>query len=576
MLFFEAQRKAKTKTAWLVLLFVINVIVVSSLNALLFTVTSNHSTPKKVLAVFLGSALFFVVMSIVATLTLPKGQALVESLGGRILSGSNDTAGEYTKATDLKEKQFLNVVEEMALASGVPIPHCAVLDGENSINAFIAGEEIQHIVVAVTRGALERLTRDELQAVIGHEFSHILNEDLSFNGKLAGVVQGFQIITKLGDLLTNNRRNRSHRNRFTADAIGLGLMAIGSFGYALGRLIQNLISRQREYLADSSSAQFTRNPEALARALGKILMGQGSAISASSRIEFAHIFFSDAVGTAFMSSLLSTHPPLRDRIQRLVPKLDLEEVLVQATANNSSSTADKTRGPKPIASQQWTSEKILACIGAPTEANFQLTQSLLSEYGPQSELLKKPTTARAALSLVVLYSQEAYQDGLPLIMEQAGVSKSDFNELRRLVEAGEQQRVVLFQKALAGLRVLSFKEKQELLQSLRLLFERDQKWSLLETMLFLVAEKILLSGKRSQVTVQQLPVSNLRAWFEQETSVDFKAVQEFLHSWDSAFLLRKKDLIQECLKFVDQQKSQSREEFRLVALWLGVPIPMYQ
>jgi Zn-dependent protease with chaperone function len=419
--------------------------------------------------------------------------------------------------------------------------------------------------------ALDNLSRDELQAVIGHEFSHILNEDLTFNSQLAGVVQGFQMITKLGDTLTD-RRLRSSRDRGGAAALGIGLVIIGAIGYSLGRLIQSLFSQQREYLADASSAQFTRNPQALARALGKILMGQGSAIRASSCLEYAHIFFSDAMGTGLLNSILKTHPRPIDRINRLVGEKSAEEILAQVSLPApAQDTAEKPK-TKSI-DPQWTAEKVLQCIGAPNAANFNQVATLISELGTKKELLRKPAVAKAAFSLVVLHSQAQYEEGLDIVIEQAGISKLEISELRKAVESDEQKRVLLFQTTLSALRELSLKEKQDLLTSLKALFERDHKWSLLETMLYLVAEKTLLPGRKLPKTAIK-PAEQILKYYQNEENVDFIEVQNFLFAWNQAPLLQKKTLLENTLTKIDLNKMQSREEFRLMSLWLGVPVPL--
>lgn len=565
MLFFEAQRKARNKTGVLIVLFIVNAVLISLLNAFLFHIAL-HGNFQTLKMVFVGSLLFLVVMSYIASLTIPKGAALVQSMGGRLLSRDKVSP---------EEKQYMNVVEEMSIASGVPIPHCAVLDEESSINAFVAGEKISEIVVTVTRGALENLSRDELQAVIGHEYSHILNEDLEFNGRLAGVVQGFQFLTRIGSSMTDRSYSRNSNYSFyssrrnESSVLGLGLMAVGALGYAVGRMIQSWISQQREYLADASSAQYTRNPEALARALGKIVMGQGSALHSSSRHEFAHIFFSDAMGTSFLASLFATHPPLRVRIERLVPKRPLEDILAES-ATQASKLEDSPI--ENVAKPQWTAEKVMQCIGSPTEENFQAVGKLMGAMLPHQELLSEPGVARTALGMVFFHSQDSYEVGSQILQESSGISASNFIEIKKAIETGDSQRIVLFQLALGTLRNLSLSEKRSILESSKSLFQQDQKWTLLEALLYLTADKLLLPGKKVSASAPQAP-SVAQSLFRGESSVDLATVEGFLRSWEPAPLLKKKDLLTELLKAVDLQRPESREEFRLMALWLGIPVP---
>jgi Zn-dependent protease with chaperone function len=197
------------------------------------------------------------------------GAAVAESVGGKLVS---------PQTTDLAERRLLNVVEEMAIASGIPMPAVYVLENEPGINAFAAGLTTNDAVVAVTRGTLNKLTRDELQGVIGHEFSHILNGDMRLNLQLGALVFGILVIGLAGRgvlwALTHGRVRSNNKNSggviLAISFVGLALLIIGYVGYFFGRLIQAAVSRQREFLADASSVQFTRNPEGLTGALKKI------------------------------------------------------------------------------------------------------------------------------------------------------------------------------------------------------------------------------------------------------------------------------------------------------------------
>jgi Zn-dependent protease with chaperone function len=252
--------------------------------------------------------------SVYKTLALHRGgRALASLLGGRELSPG---------ATDPAERKLLNVVEEMSLAAGVPVPAVFVLDKENTINAFAAGFSPSEAVIAVTRGTLDKLDRDELQGVIGHEFSHIVNGDMRLNLRLVGVVHGILVIALIGKILLRHSGGSRKAALFMV-VLGLVLLVIGSLGVLLGRLIKAALSRQREFLADASAVQFTRNPQGLAGALGKIAAGGGSKIKAAHAEEASHFFFADGLGTRSFFSLLSSHPPLAARLARLDPSSEL-------------------------------------------------------------------------------------------------------------------------------------------------------------------------------------------------------------------------------------------------------------
>lgn len=244
------------------------------------------------------------------------GKVVAELLGGRRL---------LTNSTDLAERRLLNIVEEMALASGVAVPPVYVLDGEMGINAFAAGHTIDDCVIGVNRGTLEQLNRDELQGVIAHEFSHILNGDMRMSLRMIGLLHGILIIALIGYQLirtVGNSRSSSNKEDKGGGAaafllLGAGLVVIGGIGLLFSKLIKASVSRQREYLADASAVQFTRNPEGIAGALKMIGASQASSRVRQENAEsISHMFFANMHGSGF-AGLFSTHPPLVKRIQKI-------------------------------------------------------------------------------------------------------------------------------------------------------------------------------------------------------------------------------------------------------------------
>jgi Zn-dependent protease with chaperone function len=234
---------------------------------------------------------------------------------------------------DSLERRLVNVVEEMALASGTPVPRVYVMDGEPGINAFAAGHTVNDAVIAVTRGTLTRLSRDELQGVIAHEFSHILNGDMGLNLRLIGVLFGLMMIAMVGRFLMEaGRAGRDSKGVAAAAFLGLALWIIGYVGVFFGRLIKAGVSRQREFLADASAVQFTRNPDGIGGALRKIggLTTKATAtpndaaagLTLGTEIRHAHAetlshLFLGAARSNFASGMLATHPPLDERIRRI-------------------------------------------------------------------------------------------------------------------------------------------------------------------------------------------------------------------------------------------------------------------
>lgn len=281
---------------------------------------------------FLTLAIIFV-GSIYKTLSLHQGgRAIASLLGGQELQ-PNSAQGD--------ERRLLNVVEEMALASGVPVPSVFLLE-DNSINAFAAGFSPAEAVIGVTRGAVQKLNRDELQGVIAHEFSHILNGDMRLNLRLVGVVHGILVIALIGRMLLRFG-GESRKNGLPFLAIGLALLVIGSLGVFFGRMIKAALSRQREFLADASAVQFTRNPHGLAGALAKV--GEtGSRIGSAHAEEASHFFFADGLKSSFLS-MLATHPPIAERVQRLDPSGEVFE----AIRRRPPATAASSQSEKPPA-----------------------------------------------------------------------------------------------------------------------------------------------------------------------------------------------------------------------------------
>ena len=325
MNFFRAQDEARGRTTKLVVLLVLAIMVLAGSLYVLAVLGQQKLVrggeidwfqPKLFLATA-GTALVVILGgSLLRIAELSKdGDAIAERLGGRLI-------GATTK--DAAERRYLNVVQEMALASGLPVPLCYVIDGDETINAFAAGNTPQDAAVGVTRGALRNLTRDELQGVIAHEFSHIGNGDMKLNLRIIGTVAGLTALAQLGYIIVRIGLNSgsSRKNNLWPLAIaGLVVVLVGLGGVFFARVIQASVSRQREYLADASAVQFTRNPLGLASALRKVAGLSGAQREASSaELEAQHMFFAGSAG--FLESLFSSHPPIDERIRRVDPAFD--------------------------------------------------------------------------------------------------------------------------------------------------------------------------------------------------------------------------------------------------------------
>lgn len=359
--FFTAQDQARRLTGRLVLLLLLAVVglvlAASVLVALLVVLMDGQSGGSDPLGRALDPALFaWVALGVMAVVVggavmrhrqlRAGGSAVAEALGGRVLNA--DTRDE-------RERVLLNVVEEMAIASGTPVPAVYLLD-DDAINAFAAGYDPQDAAIGVTRGAIEHLDRDQLQGVIAHEFSHILHGDMRLNLRLVALLHGILVIGLIGRLLlrggATGRRGRSARRGGGAQlallAGGAGLMLVGYAGTLCGNMIKAAVSRQREFLADASAVQYTRNPEGIGGALQTLAAYRlGSRLMSPQAAEFSHLYFGS--GVRAMSRMTATHPPLEARIRRVLPSWDgtLPEPIAPTPRAPSKSAGDTAPSAAP-------------------------------------------------------------------------------------------------------------------------------------------------------------------------------------------------------------------------------------
>lgn len=415
------------------------------------------------------------------------GGSIATMLGGRPVS---------TATRDPDERRLLNVVEEMAIASGVPAPQVFLLPEERGINAFAAGFTPSDAVVGVTRGAMKLLTRDELQGVIAHEFSHIFNGDMRLNLRLMGWVFGILGLAVVGRVLLHTRDRKGG-----GVLLGLGLMLIGWIGVFFGRLIQAAISRQREHLADASAVQFTRNPSGLASALKKIGgLAHGARLSAPRAAEASHLFFADGLKRSFFGAF-ATHPPLVERIRALDPGFDGKFPVVSgegAWGGRASLTGEATAAP-PIL-EAWQSpavaglnaptvpaHMVLPRVGSPEPVHLQYARDWRAGLSPEvTAAAQEPLGASALVCALLLSANPALREQqLEGVASIAGLPAAE--ETRRLLAATDAldvaSRLPLLDLAVAGLRQLSAEQFDRFEEALEFLVESDEQVDLFEFML---------------------------------------------------------------------------------------------
>ncbi|HEY2346049.1 MAG TPA: M48 family metallopeptidase [Xanthomonadaceae bacterium] len=381
MNFFERQEAARRVSKRLIVLFVLAVagivvaVDVGVFLALAVTNTTQGFITNCLAWSTLGTLAVIGISSMVRTSALRSGGGQVAlELGATQVS--EDT-------TDLQYRRLRNVIEEMSIASCVPVPEIYVLEQEPGINAFAAGWSPTNAAITVTRGALDRLNRDELQGVIAHEYSHLLNGDMRLNIRLIGILFGILVLGIIGrKILFNARGGRDSKGTAGVFFIALVLLFVGYIGLFFGRLIKAGLSRQREYLADASAVQFTRQTNGIAGALKKVGgLVDGSRITASDAEEASHMFFGDGVG---YGALFATHPPLIKRIQALEPGFtssaldDLasrwgrtppdgaEEDVALGLTGSAEGRLPSAQGEMPIAAAA-----VVAQVGAPQDGDYQ-------------------------------------------------------------------------------------------------------------------------------------------------------------------------------------------------------------
>ena len=343
MNFFEQQDKARSKTARLIIMFLTGIIALAIIafvavymGYILF-LGDGYNVEEEAFSIALTFTIVFVIILLLATwfkisqLRRGGGPQVAKELGGILLEeGSLDNIEHLSQH---KIKVLMNINKEMALASGVPVPNLYLIDDEG-VNAFAAGYTPLNSVIGVTSGAVNSLNREELQGVIAHEYSHILNGDVKINLRFAGILFGLTVIYYIGEFLLRiiGRGTRSRSSKKRGGGIGgvivviaIVCFVIGLIGRLFANIIGSLVSKQREFLADASAVQFTRNPNGIANALNKIRSGFGSEVTSASCSKFSHMFFNIPTKSSGFSALFGTHPPLTERIKRIDPTFDFSK-----------------------------------------------------------------------------------------------------------------------------------------------------------------------------------------------------------------------------------------------------------
>jgi Zn-dependent protease with chaperone function len=512
--FFSHQETARKKTGALILYFALAVLAIIALTYLViagaFLAAEQRERPAatglewnrlfdwQLLTAVTGGTLLLVgggsayrIVSLSA-----GGRKVAELLGGKLLDPNT---------RDPDERKVLNVVEEMAIASGCPVPPVYLLQNERGINAFAAGKTPSDAVIGVTRGCIETLSRDELQGVIAHEFSHILNGDMKLNIRLMGILYGILLISTTGWIIFRSTahgrtsRDDDRRGGNPLPLIGLALYVLGYVGVLFGRLIKAAVSRQREYLADASAVQFSRNPHGIAGALKKIGAAEyGSRVRTPEAEEASHMFFGEALGLGAWNPL-ATHPPLAERIRRIDPSFDGDFSKVSLEPPESQRLAEEMRRLSEAAGREQVADdrradrrrapfnpvEAITRVGTLTPQNVAFAAALLDGIPePLIGLAREPFGAVALVYSMLIDRHDGDVRARQLQMLDREAEPGLADTVRELVGRVGGMRtdayLPLIELSLPALKRLSRAQFERFIARLRHLMEADQKISLFE------------------------------------------------------------------------------------------------
>ncbi len=435
------------------------------------------------------------------------GSMIAEMLGGRVV---------YPDSNDFHERRLLNIIEEMAIASGVTVPSVYLLEHEYSINAFAAGYSQEDAVLGVTKGTLLYLTREELQGVVAHEFSHIHNGDMLINIRLQGILHGILILGLIGEVLlrssfrvgrSSSRSSSSGSNAEGAGiyfmVVGLILLILGYTGVFFGKLIKSAVSRQREFLADASAVQFTRNPIGLSGALKKIGgLTAGSKISDPHASEISHMYFGNGLTESWLSAF-STHPPLFERIKRLEPDflgnfpekvnyVDIEqEAAVMYAAQGASiqrevvDSQERARQSRHAFIDSFAAgAELRQVLGNPSHEHLRMARELIENI-PRTVLnsVRSAFGARAVIYGLLLDNDKTVRADQLISLEKYA-DQDVFMELSKLIDEisslRAELRLPLIDLAVPALKTLSEKQYIVFRKNVRNLVKADRKMDLFE------------------------------------------------------------------------------------------------
>lgn len=631
MNFFQHQQQARTSTRRLIVLFglaVLSLVIMTNVLVMFAFGFLDGGTQRTTITAIdidwqIVVTVSIVVLSVICIGSLYKisslssgGTAVAEMLGGKLLlHGDNDP----------DKQKVLNVVEEMAIASGTPVPSVYLLE-ESGINAFAAGFTPSDAVIGVTRGTIETLDREQLQGVIAHEFSHIHNGDMRLNIRLIGILHGILVLGIIGYYMMRSGAH-SRKNGAGMAGLGLGLMVIGYAGTFFGNMIKAAVSRQREFLADASAVQFTRNPDGISGALINIGASEyGSTIENPEASEISHCLFGAGM-SSFYSGLFATHPPLDERIKRVNPSWDGVFVASKPKPKADvvddkakSGLDDKKRNIGVAAAVILAGAEQLRQTGQAQQVHLQAAIKLLDDLPSDfAKAVREPYGARAVIYTLLIDDSDidVYRKQLSHIKYNAdsGVPQ----QVTRLLEIRDQltteMRLPLIELALPSLRQLSVPQYELFKSIVERLIELDGRVSLFEWILKklvfhhldrafnktsagsrqyvtnnkVVKEISLLLSVMAQIDTQnnltnqqafdaaKEHLSGIEISLVSEDEIDFVKLEAALDKLSSLVPLDKSDLLKACAACLTADEKVSVKEaelYRAISEVLDCPAPL--
>lgn len=594
--------------------------------------TSSHAVSTELTSILLDSlkkpsfwyttgaiTLILSIISVFKSLSLGhSGAHIAKTLGGTLANTLKD---------DFLVKRYINIVEEMSLASGVPIPTIYVQNSEPSINAFAAGKDLNHAAICVTRGALLKLNRDELQAVVGHEFSHILNGDMNLNIKLIGYIFGLSFIYESGIHLLRGSQHRSRHQRSQSHStgnvafLGVGLIALGALGMFFASLIKSILSRQREYLADAAAVQFTRNPEAVSSVLKKLWV-HGSQIENPKASEASHMFFAEALTHSLH---FPTHPPLIKRIQSIDPhysvkKFNQERADIARSlelAESSNSRYKDTPAPKSTPNKEdnefdfftpaalafglnvnnlghidkTTTDKVHSELETLPNNLIDLVHEFRGAFTFLISCCAPPSISNGVIvKILTRYNlQEIYLENLSLQAQLCKLHREQLFSMIKMsvstLKSGKSYQLAKIPKALFAIanldKMISRREMIILLYVTTLLkrqqgHQRQKVQGYLRSVSYILSYFCRISSNPPEPLLAEISNKLFVGQLIYEKDLDFNKLSQSLIELSTAPSSHKQKIVESGLILIQQDGTVSNEEyafFRLIAESLEIPLP---